>query len=516
MTRTSSRRDFIHLCGATVAGAALSRPAAAQDASEPHPEIAVVTGLGPDHPLLKSLVSQFLENGLYFDVGPDQALFSSMPDPERYKALVFDEPALEAALSEPDQGRRLEEYARAGGYVFEIREPIEGRTRAGVNPNWLVDLVASGHAYDMITHASLTRFHPEMKRLLLARPVDPMLGGLQAEMMTRLEQMNRWGEYTLHYWKAAKALLETGRHPEMRDSLIASIQQASRSLPDASWVDHVAGFFGTVWLFEQTGDKGPLLKAQALLDRNIAERPRHMGVLTADGYESDQLGLRPGQTTLGHTTTRRNVVWTESMHYYGPSMTSMTRATGDRKYLDEAVALADHIARYHVRPDNLLAHCTRDGKPIAGAWSRGQTHALYGLLYMLEEMDPDDPAFGRVLDCIRRVGHGLKRHQDNETGLWRNVIDHPEARLESSSSIGISYVYGRCVREGWLERSEFEPMLRRSWEGLRRFYWRQGMAANCRGTATGVDEVYYLARPQGWGRMPHMILATLELQRMFG
>ncbi len=517
MTRTFSRRELLRFSGAAAAAAAVSRRrAAAQDAPALQPEVAVITALGPDHPLLKSLISQLLENGVYFDVGPDQALFGSMPPREGYKALVFDEPALEAALRDPDQRRRLDEYAKKGGFVFEIAEPIEGRTRPGVNANWLVDLVTSQRAYDMITHASLTRFHPEMKRLLLARPVDRMLSELQAEMMPRLETMESWGEYTLHYWKAAQALLETGRHPEMRDALIASIRRAAGHMTTASWADDVAGYFATAWLFDQTGDKEPLSKARAFLDRIIADRPRTMGVLTYGGFVSDPLGLSQGWTTQERTTVRRDVVWTEIMHFHGPAFASMTRVTRDRKYLDEAIKLADHIARYHLRPDNLLAHCTRDGKPVAGAWARGQTHALYGLLYMLEEMQPDEPAFARVLDCIRRVGQGLRRCQDNETGLWRNVIDNPSARLESSSSIGITYVYARCIREGWLERGEFEPMLRRSWEGLRRFYWRQGMAANCRGTATGVDEVYYLARQQGWGRMPHMILATVEMQRLFG
>ena len=488
----------------------LASVCAARGQTATRSEVAFVISQEPDHPVVLSMASQLIENGVFFELAED-----TPADLSGYKAILYDESAIKAALARAETRRRLDAYAKAGGFVFDIREPIDGRTRPGVNPNFLIDLVASDRAYDMVTHAGLTRRHPEMKRRMLARPFDEILSGLREEMSARLATMDRWGEYTLHEWKAAKALIDSGR-AEVRDELIASVRLAGSQMPEPTWADHVAGYFGTVWLADETGDRGPMERARAGLDRILRERPRTMGVLTHDGFTSDPLGLEDGDEGLGRTTSRRGVVWTESMHYYGPALGSMARATGDRKYFDEAVRLADHIVRYHLREDGLLAHCTRDGRPVAGAWGRGQTHALYGLLYLLEEMETSEPAFGRIVACLARVGEALKRHQDPDVGLWRNVIDHPAARLESSCSSGITYVYGRCVREGWLERRDYEPMLRRSWEGLRTFYWRGGMAANCRGTATGVDEAYYLARPQGWGRMPHLILAATEMERMFG
>jgi hypothetical protein len=57
-------------------------------------------------------------------------------------------------------------------------------------------------------------------------------------------------------------------------------------------------------------------------------------------------------------------------------------------------------------------------------------------------------------------------------------------------------------------------MVRRAWEGLKQLYWRGGMAANCRGSAYGLDDAYYLERPQGWAKMPHMLLAATEMARL--
>ena len=520
---STSRRQFLAQSSAAAAGALLGLPqAAGQNRTPPRAEVAVISHHGPEHPLLKSMVSQLLENGIYFETNEEHNLRSALPDElGGYKALLFDEPALAEVLSQTPQRLRLEEYVRNGGFVFEIEHPLEGGTRRGVNPNLLIDLVASNRAYDMIAHAGLTRFHPEMKRRLLAYPASRMLAELKLELLASLQQTNSWGEYTLHDWKAAKALLDTGQHNDMRQALAASIRQASAKMPPPAHADRVAGYFGTAWLFDETKERGPLDQARANLDEILARRPREMGVLCHGGFANDPLGLEiTGQSgavfDASSTTVRRKVFWTESLHFHAPALAAISRATGDPKYLEEAVRMIDHVSRRHSHPDGLLAHCTREGKPIAPAWGRGQTHALYGMLYTLEEMPKEHPAFQRIVARIRRTGEGLRRNQDPETGLWRNVIDSRSARLESSASIGITYVYGRCLREGWVDRKDFEPMLKRSWEGLRRLYWRRGVAANCRGTATGIDEAYYIARPQGWARMPHLVLATVEMQRLFG
>jgi hypothetical protein len=60
-------------------------------------------------------------------------------------------------------------------------------------------------------------------------------------------------------------------------------------------------------------------------------------------------------------------------------------------------------------------------------------------------------------------------------------------------------------------------MVRRAWEGVKTRYWRGRVAGYCRGTAGGVDDADYLARPQGGtsaASTPQMLLALLEVQRL--
>jgi rhamnogalacturonyl hydrolase YesR len=414
----------------------------------------------------------------------------------------------------------VESWVGGGGFIFRIDDPLgPGGARAGVNPNLLVDVVASDCTHHMVVLAGLTTRHPEMKRRLLERPGDRMLEELKGDLLERMRTFSHWGEYNLHSWKAAKALVDTGRHPEVRPAMIASIRSMVSSIDRPAHFDRIAGYFGLAWLADQTGERAGLERARGYLDEVLRRRPRLDGVLTGTGYVDDPLGFgfaKDDQASMymNNTTVERDVVSTDSLHMYSAPLASMSRATGDPKYLAEALRLAAHVARYHFRPTGALAQVTRRGKLATAAWGRGESHALYGVLYILEEMTPAHAEFARLVAFLRRAGEALRKYQDPETGLWRNVVDNPAARRESSSSIGIAYVYARAIREGWVERAAYEPMVRRAWEGLKQLYWRGGMAANCRGSAYGLDDAYYLERPQGWAKMPHMLLAATEMARL--
>jgi len=366
----------------------------------------------------------------------------------------------------------------------------------------------------------LTPFHPEMQRRLLERPEARMMDELKADLLDNLAAMGaHWGEYNLHYWKAAKALVDTGKHPEVRPALMASIEQSIPHIAPPNDFDRTAGFFGLAWLHDQTGRRQGLDEARAKLDEVIKRRPRMAGVVTGTGFLDDPLGrefTRDDQATIymDNTIVEAHAINTDSLHMYSAALASISRVTGDPKYLSEGLKLAAYIARYHVRENGTLAHVTRSGEQVAAAWGRGQSHALYGALYLLEEMTPAHPEFAKIIGFIRHVGEGLRKYQDGQTGLWRNVVDNPTARRESSCSIGITYVLARAIREGWIDRATFQPVVLKAWQGLKQLYWRRGMAANCRGSAYGYRDTYYMERGQGWAKMPHMILAATEVERL--
>ncbi|MBI4026705.1 MAG: glycoside hydrolase family 88 protein [Verrucomicrobia bacterium] len=494
-----------------------------------HPEFVVVTKWGPEHPLLLSFVSQLLEHGVFFEQGPGQGLLSQLPDDlTSCRAIVLDTPSFAEAIADAGARKRLDAFARAGGFVQLLDDPTKQHSAEVGFARQLFDQLNFAIVCDILAHTRASRFGADALRSQLDRPDREILDDLAANEIRAVEKMNRWHEMTQHHWKALKALIEVGGRSDLRDLFIAAVRKNSKEIPPALNHDMLGGYFAIVWLHEQTGDHGPLEKARTRLDEVLSRRPRQMGLLTSAGFEDDPLGLADSSAATKeqryshyygnyYTTNPRTILCNEGLHFYGSAYGAFARATGEHKYYDEALRHVEHIHRYHQRPDGLIAHGSREGQSNNIVWSRGLLHALIGLLYLLEEMDRKDPAFARMLEMIRAAGLGLIKHQDERTGLWRNVIDHPDARLEASGTAGFCYVFARCIREGWLDRATFAPMVRKAWQGVKLMYWRGGLGGNCRGSGLAYDLTYYLGRPQGWANTspsPWALMALLEVQRL--
>lgn len=493
-----------------------------------HPELVIVTQWGADHPLMQSFVSQLLEHGIYFEQGPRQGLLSRLPDDlASCRVLVIDTPSFAEVTADASARRRLDAFAKAGGFVQLLDDPTKQHSAEVGFARQLFDQLNFAIVCDVLAYTNISRFGDGALRSQLDRTDRQVLDELTANEIRAVEKMNRWHEMTQHHWKAMKAAIEVGGRSDLREVFVAGIRRNSEQIPPALNHDMIGGYFATVWLYEQTGDRGPMEKVRARLDEMNARRPRQMGLLTASGFEDDPLGFADASDSAnvglshyhGHyrTTNPRTMLLNEGLHFYGSAHGAIARITGDQKYLDEALRYVEHVRRYHQRPDGLIAHGSRNGESNQIVWSRGQFHALVGMLYLLEELDRKHPAFDRILKMIHAAGLGLIKHQDERTGLWRNVIDHPDARLESSGTAGMCYVYARCIREGWLDRATFEPMVRKAWRGIKLMYWRGGLGGNCRGSGPAYDITYYLGRPQGWANTspsPWALMSLLEVQRL--
>jgi rhamnogalacturonyl hydrolase YesR len=51
--------------------------------------------------------------------------------------------------------------------------------------------------------------------------------------------------------------------------------------------------------------------------------------------------------------------------------------------------------------------------------------------------------------------------------MWHQVIDHPESYREFTATAMITFAMLRGLRKGWLERSRFQPAVKRAWDALK-------------------------------------------------
>ena len=105
------------------------------------------------------------------------------------------------------------------------------------------------------------------------------------------------------------------------------------------------------------------------------------------------------------------------------------RATGDKKYLDrdakEMVAYLDKLQQ----PNGLFYHAP----DVPFYWGRGNGWVAAGMTELLRALPADHPRRARILAAYRKMMQALLSYQSKD-GMWRQLVDHPEAWPETSST----------------------------------------------------------------------------------
>jgi len=189
--------------------------------------------------------------------------------------------------------------------------------------------------------------------------------------------------------------------------------------------------------------------------------------------------------------------WSDSLFMDVPILAMAGALTGERRYFDMAarhVAFMQQIVR---RPDGLYRHQAS----TEAAWGRGNAFPALGLALTLSEFPKDHPDYPRLLATYRTHMAALARFQD-ENGMWRNVIDRPGAYPEYSATAMIATAMLRGVRNGWIDRETYEPLIQKAWTAILARTGADGRLVDvCESTGTrGLTDEDYLRRTAILGR----------------
>jgi rhamnogalacturonyl hydrolase YesR len=171
--------------------------------------------------------------------------------------------------------------------------------------------------------------------------------------------------------------------------------------------------------------------------------------------------------------------------------------TGERRYFDMAarhVAFMQQIVR---RPDGLYRHQAS----AEAAWGRGNAFPALGLALTLSQFPEGHADYPRLLATYRTHMAALARFQD-ENGMWRNVIDRPGAYPEYSATAMIAIAMLRGIRNGWIDRKTYEPLVQKAWKAILARTGADGRLVDvCESTGTrGLTDDGYLRRAAILGR----------------
>jgi rhamnogalacturonyl hydrolase YesR len=174
-----------------------------------------------------------------------------------------------------------------------------------------------------------------------------------------------------------------------------------------------------------------------------------------------------------------------------PILAAAGRATGDAKYFAMALRNARFIGNLTRRPDGLHRHSPLDDT----AWGRGNGFAAFGLALAIDEMPDGTAERAEMIATLSSHLSALLPFQD-ETGMWHQVIDHPESYREFSVTALLAYVMQRGVAIGWLDRRQVGPAIDRAWYAIRsRIGSDGGLVDVCTSTGKMTSLREYLDRP---------------------
>jgi rhamnogalacturonyl hydrolase YesR len=189
----------------------------------------------------------------------------------------------------------------------------------------------------------------------------------------------------------------------------------------------------------------------------------------------DEILADPHEGTLQYTAPdkRDRWSWCDALFMGPPTWLRLYKATGDKRYLDFAVTNWWRTSDYLYDPDEHLYYRDstyfekREANGEKVFWGRGNGWVMGGLVRMLQYLPADHPARGRFEQQFKEMSVKLLACQQDD-GLWRaSLLDPTSYPLKETSSSGFcTYAFAWGVNQGLLDRTTFEPAVRKAWAAL--------------------------------------------------
>jgi rhamnogalacturonyl hydrolase YesR len=216
---------------------------------------------------------------------------------------------------------------------------------------------------------------------------------------------------------------------------------------------------------------------------------RVMGLAFADGQWDQPL-------TDGLTNETR--FWIDDMYMITALQVQAHRATGETRYLDRA---AREMVVYldKLQQTNGLFYHAPDAPFF---WGRGNGWMAAGMAELLSALPDKHEHRARILASYRQMMATLLQSQA-PSGMWRQLVDHPEFWEESSATAMFTFAFVTGVKLGLLDANLYGPAARKGWLALVNHLTPEGDVTEvCVGTGTKNDLEHYRNRPRAVGD-PH-------------
>lgn len=165
--------------------------------------------------------------------------------------------------------------------------------------------------------------------------------------------------------------------------------------------------------------------------------------------------------------------WCDALFMAAPAWTKLAKVTGDRRYLDYAVAhwwvtsdfLYQPAEHLYLRDSTYEPRREANGRRVF--WARGNGWVLAALVRVLQSMPPDHPARPRFVRQYQEMAAAVAALQQPD-GFWRaSLLDPASYPMKESSGTGFfCYALAWGLNQGLLDRAGTGPVVHRAWVAL--------------------------------------------------
>ena len=330
--------------------------------------------------------------------------------------------------------------------------------------------------------------------------------------------------YDLKNWPKGKSPEEIGKRITVK-FLNTPHTYYGNTHPDAPPVQitypDVCTWLGSLWFSEVTKNKKLFNQLEKRFDplfgneKNLQPKPNHvdnnvfgavplelymqtkqqkyldLGLFYADTQWTLPENAKPEEKAWddqGYTWQTR--VWIDDMFMITAVQVQAYRATGDRKYIDRA---AQEMVFYldKIQLENGLFYHSPE-TPFC--WGRGNGWMAAGTAELLRSLPEDNPNRSRIMNGYHKMMATLLKYQD-ESGMWRQIIDDKEAWFETSSTAMFTYAMITGVKNGWLDEKTYGTAARKAWIAVTSYLNENDeLTEVCEGTNIFNNRQYYLDR----------------------
>jgi rhamnogalacturonyl hydrolase YesR len=210
----------------------------------------------------------------------------------------------------------------------------------------------------------------------------------------------------------------------------------------------------------------------------------------------------------------RNQVWVDGVFMGQIFLARYGKVIGDSEYsFDEVVHQMTQIIDKCQKPNGLLLHGWNESKTASWAdkntglapevWSEGLGWFAVLIADVFDFLPENQPRRDLLLGALKKLCAGLKNTQDQETGMWCQVVDkcnEPGNWNETSGTGMFIYLLQKSMDKGYISISEFKPVVEKAYKGIvkKAVVNKEGYIDLIECSSIGIQDSYakYISKPK--------------------